>query len=329
MRQVPTVRLTRRKFLLWTGGLTLAGVAGGAAWLSTSRARAARWARRLLGETGREMAPPPFRPRPDRWSDQHVTLALLGHATLLLNFYGVRILTDPVLFPRIGPDLRVGTLGPKRLIAPALTVPELPQLDFLLLSHAHMDHLDIRTLRCLLRRELPVVTARDTSDLIRDAGGRRITELGWGEKLTLRTPAGEIRIEAFEVKHWGRRWPDGRPRGYNGYVLRREDTALIFTGDTAMTDSFARLRSTGPYALAIMPIAAYNPWIRNHCTPEQAVQMADAAGAQYLVPMHHEVFVLSDEPIHEPLERLETALEEEPERLALRKVGETFQLPAA
>lgn len=273
------------------------------------------------------MAAPPFRPRPEQWSEQQVTLAWLGHATFLLNFHGAWILTDPALYPRIGVDLRLGTLGPKRLIAPALGVRELPGLDVVLLSHAHMDHLDMRSLRAVLRPGLAVVTARDTADLVRDAGGRRIMELGWGDGVTLRTPAGEVRIEAFEVKHWGQRWPNDRPRGYNGYVLRREGMALIFGGDTAYTQLFQRLRPGGPYAAAIMPIAAYRPWIWNHCTPEEAVQMADAAGARFFVPMHHETFVLSDEPVEEPRQRLEAALAKEPGRLALRQVGETFVVP--
>ena len=73
-----------------------------------------------------------------------------------------------------------------------------------------------------------------------------------------------------------------------------------------------------------MPIGAYQPWIWNHCTPEQAVEMANAAGADYIVPIHHQTFKLSDEPRREPIERLEAALQHEPERLALRQIGETF-----
>jgi L-ascorbate metabolism protein UlaG (beta-lactamase superfamily) len=178
-----------------------------------------------------------------------------------------------------------------------------------------------------LRRPVPVVAARDTGDLVVEAGGRRITELGWGDHVTVRAGAGELRIEAFEVKHWGQRWPNDRPRGYNGYVLRREGMALIFGGDTAYTELLGRLRSGGPYAAAIMPIAAYRPWIWNHCTPEEAVRMADAAGARFFVPMHHETFILSDEPVEEPRQRLEAALAAEPDRLALRRAGETFVVP--
>ena len=80
------------------------------------------------------------------------TAAWLGHSTVLINFFGINILTDPVLFPRIG--IRIPflfTIGPKRLTEPALRVDELPRIDFILLSHAHFDHIDWRTLNHLSR----------------------------------------------------------------------------------------------------------------------------------------------------------------------------------
>jgi L-ascorbate metabolism protein UlaG (beta-lactamase superfamily) len=143
----------------------------------------------------------------------------------------------------------------------------------------------------------------------------------------LRGPKGELEITAVEVKHWGQRWPSELERGYNGYVLRREGKAVLFAGDTALTPVLADCRSKGPFEAAIMPIGAYRPWIWNHCTPEQAVEMASAAGARYIVPVHHQTFKLSDEPMNEPIERLKLALEHEPQRLALKQIGETFVCP--
>ena len=90
---------------------------------------------------------------------------------------------------------------------------------------------------------------------------------------------------------------------------------------------FAALRARGPIDLAIMSIGAYNPWIHSHCTPEQAVQMANDAGARFILPIHHQTFRLSVEGFREPIERFEAALQETPERIALREIGETFVLP--
>ncbi len=117
-------------------------------------------------------------------------------------------------------------------------------------------------------------------------------------------------------------------RGYNGYVLERNGHRVIFAGDTALTNSFAGLRDDRPYDLAIIGIGAYQPWIRSHCDPEQAIAMADAAGARFIIPVHHQTFKLSFEPFREPIERFVRALAHEPERIALREIGETFVLPA-
>jgi L-ascorbate metabolism protein UlaG (beta-lactamase superfamily) len=110
--------------------------------------------------------------------------------------------------------------------------------------------------------------------------------------VSLRPFAGKIDVVAFRVKHWGARTPRDTYRGYNGYVLERNNRRVLFGGDTALSDSFAELRASGPVDLAITPIGAYNPWIHSHCTPEQAVQMANEAGAHFIMPVHHQTFRL-------------------------------------
>ena len=255
-----------------------------------------------------------------------MTLAWLGHSTVLINFFGVTILTDPALFPRVGIRLPGITIGPKRLTAPALLLDGLPQIDLILLSHAHFDHLDLRTLRCF-DEPTRVITARATGDLLKRTRFSNITELNWGESKILSAAAGEMVIAAFPVKHWGARTQHDSYRGYNGYLIERRGRRILFAGDTAMTESFAALRRHGPIDVAIMSISAYNPWIQSHCTPEQAVQMANAAGARFIVPVHHQTFRLSFEPFREPIERFEAALINTPERIALREIGEIFVLP--
>jgi L-ascorbate metabolism protein UlaG (beta-lactamase superfamily) len=277
-------------------------------------------------ESWRPLAPAFAKPEPRKWSETQVTLAWLGHSTVLINFFGVTILTDPVLFPRVGIRLPGITIGPKRLTAPALRFRDLPQIDLILLSHAHFDHFDLRTLSCF-DEATRVITARATSDLLKRTRFSSITELDWGETKLLSAAADEVLIAAIPVKHWGARTQHDIHRGYNGYLIERNGRRIIFAGDTAMTENFAALRRYGPIDVAIMPISAYNPWIQSHGTPEQAVQMANAAGARFIVPVHHQTFRLSLEPCHEPIERFVAALIKTPERIALREIGETFVLP--
>jgi L-ascorbate metabolism protein UlaG (beta-lactamase superfamily) len=290
--------------------------------------RVRRWLGHLFREwtieSWRPIAPAFAKPNPENWSDAQVTLAWLGHATVLINLLGIKILTDPVLFSRIGIRLLGFTIGPKRLTAPALQFHELPKIDLVLLSHAHFDHLDLQTLRCF-DETTSVITARATSDLLRRTHFREITELEWGEGKTFKTDVGRINVSAFAVRHWGARKQRDTYRGYNGYLLERNGRRIIFAGDTAMTHSFAELRRRGQ-VLAIMSIGAYNPWIHSHCSPEQAVEMANAAGARFIMPVHHQTFRLSFEPFREPIERFEAALRDHPERIALREIGETFLL---
>ncbi|MBA4147162.1 MAG: MBL fold metallo-hydrolase [Verrucomicrobia bacterium] len=303
----------------------LSGVTLGTYWIAKSQSFPARFIRERFAELGQKIASPHHKPTPGTWNDNALTATWLGHATVLVNFYGVKILTDPVLMSRVGADLRIGTVGPKRAIAPALTVEELPPIDLVLLSHAHLDHFDLPTLRNF-RENTKVVTARKTADLLSRTKLKNPHELGWGEKTTVKTQNGDVEIEGIEVNHWGARWQHDAQRGYNGYVISREGKRIIFGGDTAMSDSFRNQRGKGPFELAIMPIGAYNPWIRAHCTPEEAIKMSNDAGARHILPIHHQAFALGREPFKEPIERFQEALSAEPERVALRDVGETFVL---
>jgi len=110
--------------------------------------------------------------------------------------------------------------------------------------------------------------------------------------------------------------------------MERAGREVVFGGDTAYTDLFARLRDrTNPVDLMLMPIGAYDPWIRAHCSPEEATEMVRQAGARTFVPIHHETFKLSSEPIDEPARRLRAAWSKSPERLLAVSVGETFRVP--
>ena len=185
-----------------------------------------------------------------------------------------------------------------------------------------MDHFDVPSLHALEDQQTTVITAANTTDLLRAARYRAVKELSWGDVAQV----GPVTVRAFEVNHWGARMQHDTQRGYNGYVLEAGRFRVLFGGDTAFTDTFRPLRALGKIDLALMPIGAYDPWIRAHCNPEQALRMANDAGAELILPVHHQTFPLSREPRQEPIERLYRAAGKEPERIGIARIGQEMKL---
>jgi L-ascorbate metabolism protein UlaG (beta-lactamase superfamily) len=249
------------------------------------------------------------------WESRSCSAVWLGHATVLLRVAGKTILTDPVFSTRVGVGLGMITAGPKRLIAPALKVHELPKLDLILISHAHFDHLDRPSL-VKLHKSTPVVTASRTADLVRDLGFRNVTELGWGQSHQI----DEITLTGCEVKHWGARTFHDTYRGYNGYLISGATRRIFYAGDTA----YRRFTGMSDIDLAIFGIGAYDPYIAAHATPEQAWQKLEHVGGRLLLPIHHSTFRLSHEPMHEPIERMMAAAGRNGDRVVARQPGDEW-----
>src|SRR5688572_12313558 len=160
-KAAPKKNVSRRNFLKLAGGAT---VVGGGAWVGLSQSWTPRFIRERISEIGVDVWKPKATPTPLTWKDNQITASWLGHASVLINFYGLNILTDPVLHSRCGADLGFGILGPKRRVAPALSIKDLPRIDLVLLSHAHLDHTDACTLSRLKAGPKAVVAHRN-SDL--------------------------------------------------------------------------------------------------------------------------------------------------------------------
>ena len=139
-------------------------------------------------------AAPGARPQPQYWSADAITGSCLGHSTVLMNFLGVRVLTDPVFSTRVGLGFQPLVLGPKRHVRPALRPGEFDAPDVIILSHAHFDHLDVASLR-QFSRDTPIVTARNTRDLLKCWRFRDLHELDWGEE---------------HLRRWAEPGPNGR-----------------------------------------------------------------------------------------------------------------------
>jgi len=272
-------------------------------------------------------APDHSHPRlePASWPDSALTIANLGHATLLMNFFGTRVLTDPSLFSRVGMSIdSIVTIGPKRIVDPPLTPAQLQQIDLILITHAHMDHLDLPSLKSLPKTAI-VVACDKCSKLIAPLGFNDVRELEWGES----TVAKGLTIRAMGARHWGRRWPPfGEDYGFNSYILEKNGRRMLLACDSAETDLFASVASAPP-DVAAFSIGAYDPWIYNHANPEQVWAMFQQTGARYLVPIHWGTFKLSKEPMEEPLQRLIAAAGDQRDRIVLRQIGGSWTMPSS
>lgn len=274
---------------------------------------------------------PSFQPVVDGWSDSGYHLAWIGHSTVLMRLAGVTVLTDPILFDRVGIHLFGATIGPRRLLDPALSPSAIPKPDIILLSHAHMDHMDMASLMFLAERDpgtIDVITAKNTMDVIEHLPWASLQEIDWGERSDLHG----IRFDALPVKHFGWRLPgeadrakrhrDGR--SFNAYLIRVGGRRFVFGGDTAYTESFREVAAIGGIDVAMMPIGAYDPWRAVHCTPEEAIAMADMMGTATILPMHTMTFKQGRESFQEPIRRFHTALARSEAVAGYYHIGQTF-----
>lgn len=271
-------------------------------------------------------------PRLDLAQQCAVWACWIGQSTVLLKMGSSWVLTDPVFSDVVGLNLLGLRIGPRRITPPALQIDEIPRPDIVVLSHAHMDHLDLPTLDALTARwpgQITVLTPPNTSDLLVEFPWKHIGEIDWNE--TSMTEG--VVIKALRVTHNGWRLP-GEPcraagnlrrgRSYNGYLLEVDGIRVVFGGDTAYTTSFREI--SGEIDLAIMPIGAYEGFENLHCTPEQALEMSTMMRARSMMPIHHLTFKQSAEPIIEPIQRLQKKARELDVVLAARLPGSTYSM---
>jgi L-ascorbate metabolism protein UlaG (beta-lactamase superfamily) len=261
---------------------------------------------------------------PIAWPDSELTIANLGHATLLMNYFGVRVISDPALFDRVGLAFdSIMTLGPRRHVPPPLKPAAIGAVDVILVTHAHMDHLDLPSLKALPKSATVIACSRCAA-LIRPLGFNDVRELRWGESTTVRG----LTVTAMAARHWGRRWPPfGADYGFNSYLLDRGGRRMLLACDSAYTDVFAAVANRPPL-VAAFSIGAYDPWIWNHANPEQVWAMFRQTGARYLVPIHWGTFRLSKEPMDEPLRRLIKEAGQHSDAIVLRQIGSSWTMPS-
>ena len=192
----------------------------------------------------------------------------VGHATVLLEVDGVRLLTDPVLRKRI---LHLQRTAP-------VETQNLRDLDAVLLSHVHWDHLDLRSLR-LLGREQSLIVPRGAGSLLRRHGFSRVVEVEVGEHVDV---AG-VKVTATDAKHDGRRGPFGTTAPALGYLVTGS-SRVYFAGDT---DLFSGMAELAPLDLALLPISGWGPRLpAGHLDPRRAAEALRLLEPRVVVPIH-------------------------------------------
>jgi L-ascorbate metabolism protein UlaG (beta-lactamase superfamily) len=199
-------------------------------------------------------------------------LTYVGHATVLIELAGVRILTDPFLRSRL---LHIR----RRAQAPADEVRR--NLDAALLSHLHPDHFDQASLR-RLGRGVEVIVPHGAKSALSRRGFRNVTELGLGESRAI----GEITVRATAAAHDGRRIPVGPAIDAAGYLIEGGGRRVFFAGDTAGFEGLGSLM--GNLDVAMLPIAGWGPSLpaADHLSPVTAAQAAAALAPRVVVPIH-------------------------------------------
>eukprot|EP00246_Nothoceros_aenigmaticus_P002244 TRINITY_DN13062_c0_g1_i1.p1 TRINITY_DN13062_c0_g1~~TRINITY_DN13062_c0_g1_i1.p1 ORF type:complete len:361 (+),score=39.76 TRINITY_DN13062_c0_g1_i1:95-1177(+) len=263
-----------------------------------------------------------------------VQITWVGHATFLLQFEGVNVLTDPVWSDRCSPSQIV---GPKRLVSAPFPLTELPPVDVVIISHNHYDHLDEGTVKKLGNKPLYLVPL-GLKSWFTSLGITNVVELNWWQDHTVSFPdvgqdTKSLKATCTPCQHFsGRGLFDRNKTLWCSWVLEGKDRKVYFAGDTGfctvtkdsehpggvpdngepVCPAFAEIgRKFGPFDAAFIPIGAYSPryfMSAVHASPEDAVGIHLAVRSKQSIAMHWGTFVLTDEPILEPPVRLQQEL---------------------
>lgn len=248
----------------------------------------------------------------------------LGHSTVLLEIDGVRVLTDPVFGARASP---MSFAGPKRFHAPPVSLDQLPELDAIVVSHDHYDHLCRPTMQALSASTVPIVTSLGVGAHLEAMGiaPERITELDWHEHTEIRG----LRITATPCQHFsGRTLADRNHTLWSSWVLQGDTRKVFFSGDSGLTDEFTEIRERyGSFDLVLLEIGAYHPsWSNVHMGPEGAMEAFEMLGGGVLLPVHWGTFKLAFHAWDEPAETLVDLASARGASIATPRLGQAFEL---
>ncbi|GAA0410920.1 MBL fold metallo-hydrolase [Paenibacillus motobuensis] len=261
-----------------------------------------------------------------------LSVTWIGHATFLIQYAGLNLVTDPVWAKRMGFQRRLGT--------PGIPLQDIPEIDVILISHSHYDHMHLASIRRLYGSKTKLVVPSGLKRKMVRKGFERTYELGWWEELQL----DNVKITFVPTQHWTRRTPwDTNTSHWGGFVLElcgetaearlQKHPIVYFAGDSGYFRGFAEIGQRFEIDIALLPIGAYEPeWFMTsqHTTPEEALQAFEDVRAKLMVPMHYGTFRLADDTAREALDRLEadrTRRGIPEEQIRVLHHGETLRWP--
>lgn len=266
-------------------------------WKCTGEVK--KWPKRLVNQAVPRL--------PDEIAENEVYLTYINHATLLIQTKGLNLLTDPVFSQRVGP---FSWLGLKRRRNPGLSLLNLPKIDVVFLSHNHYDHMDLRSLAAIEKRDGPLhLVPLENGKFLKKC--KRVIELDWWQEYRWSDNQTFIMTPAH---HWSKRtfWDDCKAL-WGGFCLRSHDLQLYFAGDTGYSHHFQLIRQKlGNMDISCIPIGAYEPrWIMKefHIDPKEAVLAHQELGSDFSVGIHFGTFQLTDEAIDDPVIELKKQLQ--------------------
>jgi L-ascorbate metabolism protein UlaG (beta-lactamase superfamily) len=247
----------------------------------------------------------------------------LGHATVLIEIDGYRVLTDPNLSQRASP---FQFAGPKRLHPPPIELSQLSGIDAVVLSHNHYDHLDEASIRHLATQGTNFYVPLGNGTHL-EAWGiplSQIHELDWWQEAKL----GSLSIVATPARHYsGRGLFDFQATLWASWTLVGPRHRLFYSGDTGYSKVFRDIgKRYGPFDLTIIKVGAYGPganWHDIHMPPEESVQVHMDVGGKRMLPVHWATFNLAMHDWDEPIKRTINAADGKPFQLLTPRIGET------
>jgi L-ascorbate metabolism protein UlaG (beta-lactamase superfamily) len=256
------------------------------------------------------------------------TVTLINHASHLIQFPGLNVITDPIYSTRASP---VSWAGPKRIHDPGISFEKLPRIDVVLISHNHYDHMDEETVERLAAAFNPLfISPLGNGQWLEKMGARRIIELDWDERTSI--PGIDALVTVVPAQHWSQRGFSKNIGLWGGFVIEAGGHRVYFAGDTGYAPFFTTIGQRFPALdLAILPIGAYEPrWFMQtqHMNPEEAVRAHLDLGARQSMATHFGTFQMADEGLEDPAIELKAALDKhsvDAARFVVPRPGERFQ----